>query len=136
MSKKLILMMALSLCMGAAQARGTVPLADPPHSLLLGADGKALDTAQVRAAIVNGAAKANWRVREDQPGKMTLMFSKNSGKHEVVVDVTYDSTGFDIHYQSSVGMKYVQSGSGAEIHPYYNTWVQKLSRDIEAAAHR
>ena len=132
--KRLAILLMVAALAGSAQARSVVPLIDPPRvTLVPGADGKSPDAAQLRAAIVRGGALHQWTVQSEEPGKLTLRFVKES-KHEVVVAVSYDPTGFEIHYVSSIDMKYRMQGGTAEIHPYYNKWVQTLAEDIQRAA--
>ena len=110
-----------------------MPLVDPERVIVLTAEGKPLGADAMRAAIVRGGARRQWSVREDRPGEMTLVFSKQN-KHEVVVRVSYDGDGFQIRYLSSFNMKYELDGGQAEIHPFYNKWVANLSQDISKEA--
>ena len=76
---------------------------------------------------MRGGARHNWTVAKDESGQLTLKYNKQN-KHEVVVDVSYDLSGFQIRYVSSVNMKH-DSATG-EIHPFYNKWVANLSQAI------
>jgi len=123
----------LALAAGMAQARSAVPLQQPERVLLAAPTGQALSQAQVRQAIVQGGAQHGWTVAADTANTVQLRFAKE-GKHVVVVDVTYDAGGFQIRYVSSVDMKYEQRGDVAVIHPFYNRWIDNLSRSITAQA--
>ena len=127
--RKLLTLLLMTFCMLSAHARSTEALIEPARVALPSAEGHALDTVGVRAAIVNAAKGRRWIVTAEQAGQLTLSFTKE-GKHEVVVSVSYDDAGYQIKYVSSVGMKYHQGAAGAEIHPYYNKWVNNLSSDI------
>ncbi|MFG6446726.1 hypothetical protein ACG0Z6_00565 [Roseateles sp. BYS180W] len=121
----------LASVLGAAQARGTVLLIEPPRVQLLNAEGKAPSVEAMRIAIVRAASQRQWTPREDKPGEITLVFNKQN-KHEVVVRISYDAGSYQISYVSSTNMKYELENGQAQIHPFYNKWVANLSSDITA----
>ncbi|MBB3194250.1 hypothetical protein [Roseateles terrae] len=132
MMKKMMAGLALALVFGAVQARSTVPLVEPER-VVVAATADALTAEQVKQAIVRGGAKHEWTVVREEAGKVQLKYIKQN-KHEVVVDVSYDTTGFQIRYVGSTNMKYEQANGTAMIHPFYNTWVSNLSRSISTEA--
>lgn len=132
MMKSFVTALALVSVLGLAQARSTVALIEPSRVVLV-ATAEPLTLDGIRSAIVRGGARHGWTVQNDAPGKMTLKYNKQN-KHEVVVDVSYDTTGFQIRYVSSSNMKYEDVGGQALIHPFYNTWVANLSRAISIEA--
>ena len=123
--KTIVCALALSLSLGLAQARSAEPLIEPSRVVLVSGPDRSLD--QIKQAIVRGGARHNWTVAKDESGQLTLKYNKQN-KHEVVVDVSYDLSGFQIRYVSSVNMKH-DSAKG-EIHPFYNKWVANLSQAI------
>lgn len=123
--KTIVCALALSLSLGLAQARSTEALIEPSRVVLVSGPDRSLD--QLKQAIVRGGARHNWTVAKDESGKLTLKYNKQN-KHEVVVDVSYDLSGFQIRFVSSVNMKH-DSATG-EIHPFYNKWVANLSQAI------
>ena len=130
--KKMIIGLALSLLMGAALARSAVVLVEPERVALV-SGASPLTRESVRQAIVKGGARHQWTVANDQPGLLQLRYIKE-GKHHVVVDVSYDTTGFQIRYVSSTNMKYESTNGVPMIHPFYNKWVTNLSLAISAEA--
>lgn len=132
--KKILMGLMLASVLGAAQARNTVMLVEPERVAVV-SGAKALTADQVKQAIVSGGAKHEWTVAGEQPGKLQLKYNKQ-GKHEVVVDVTYDATGFLIRYAGSTNMKYESKEGIQMIHPFYNTWISNLSRSISTEASR
>lgn len=125
--KKILIAVALASALGAAQARTTIPLIE--QSRISVVSPKPIGAAKLKQAIARGGARHNWMVVGDVPGKMTLKYIKQ-GKHEVVVDVSYDDTSFQIAYVSSVNMKYEMEGGKPMIHPFYAKWTENLSRAI------
>lgn len=130
--KKIALSLALAALVGVAQARSTVALVEPERVALVSTQA-ALTQDLVKQAIVKGGARHGWTVASEQPGKIQLKYNKQN-KHEVVVDVSYDTTGFLIRYVGSTNMKYETVNGVPVIHPFYNTWVANLSRAISVEA--
>lgn len=126
--KKILWTLALAASMGLAQARNAVMLVEPDR-VALASGAVALTPDLVKQAIVRGGSRHGWTVAEDQPGKLRLKFNKEN-RHEVVVDVSYDETGYLIRYVDSVNMKYEKKDAVTVIHPFYNQWVANLSRAI------
>jgi hypothetical protein len=85
----------------------------------------------VHDAIIAGASVHSWKLVGDKPGVLTL--EADSGHHQAVVDVAYDTTGYTITYKSSANLNYVQSDKKAAIHPKYNQWVENLNSAIHSA---
>lgn len=132
MMKKMMAGLTLALVFGAAQARSAVALVEPER-VVVAAAPEALTAEQVKQAIVRGGAKYDWTVVREEAGKIQLKYVKQN-KHEVVVDITYDATGFQVRYVNSINMKYEVVNGNAMIHPFYNTWVANLSRAISTEA--
>ncbi|SEL71435.1 hypothetical protein SAMN05216359_114111 [Roseateles sp. YR242] len=132
MMKKMMAGVALALVFGAAQARTPVALVEPER-VVVAASAGTLTPEQVKQAIVRGGARFEWTVVREEAGNIQLKYNKQN-KHEVVVAITYDSTGYQIRYVSSVNMKYETINGTPMIHPFYNTWVGNLSRAIASEA--
>lgn len=132
MMKKMMAGLALALVFGAAQARSAVALVEPER-VVVAATPDSLTADQVKQAIVRGGAKYDWAVVREEAGKIQLKYVKQN-KHEVVVDISYDATGFQVRYVNSINMKYEVVNGTAMIHPFYNTWVANLSRAISTEA--
>ena len=114
---------------GGACARTAVPLPAPTR-----VEVNAGNAEQMKSAIVQGSARHSWQIQASEPGKITLAYSKQGGRHQLVVSVAYDAAGFQVQYVSSVGMDYKQTTAGEEIHPFYTKWVTTLSDDIVSSA--
>lgn len=105
-------------------------LIDPPR-VLFDKDSRPDSLARSKAAVLNGAWKSEWVAREQGDGRVRLAFARRT--HEAVVDVTYDATGFQIKYVSSINLRYLIDGGARRIHPNYNKWVSALSSSIQSA---
>ncbi len=136
MLKKLILILLTAFAVTGAWGRPTVYMLAPARVNISAAGDAGVGAERIKQAIVSGGSKHGWRVKAERAGVVTLQFSKEHDKHQVVVDVSYDDKGFQISYVSSVGMMYRQEGDFVRIHPYYNKWVDDLGNAIEAAARR
>ena len=128
MMKKLLIAVALTTVLGAVQARSTVALIEPSR-VVLASSGDVLNTDKVKSAIVRAGARRQWAVHADAPGKLVMKYNKQN-KHEVVVEIAYDTSGYQIRYVSSTNMKYETEAGVPMIHPFYNKWVTTLSQDI------
>ena len=128
-TKEVIVALILSLALVAsAHARSAVPLIEPAR-VQLAAAGANENADAVKNAIVAGGAERGWVLISSDPGKLRLKYNKQ-GKHEVVVDVTYDATGYQLKYVSSMNMKYENDADGPMIHPFYNKWINNLMFSI------
>ncbi|GGY05297.1 hypothetical protein [Paludibacterium paludis] len=130
--KKLFALVLTLLALSASQtvlARQS-PLDIPARVALTAPKG---DIAQTRNAIVKGSAMLGWTVVADEPGKLTLKYSKN-GKHEAVIDALYDAGGYQFAYVSSVNLNYEKTEQGERIHPNFNRWLVNLIKYIGIAS--
>ena len=125
--KKIAAGLALAALLGVTHAR-TVPLVDPERVALVSTSA-ALTPELVKQAIVRGGARFEWIVVNEQPGKIQLKYNKNN-KHEVTVEVSYDSTGFQIRYISSINLDYSDKKGAPVIHSVYPRWLANLTRAI------
>ena len=89
-------------------------------------DGSSPTLEETRAAIIAGAAKHHWVVKEDAPGNIKLQLT--NGGATVLVDVPYRAGSFDTRYLSSEGLKYSTDANGRRtIHASYRRWVDNLA---------
>lgn len=124
--KKMAMALALAATLGVAQASSVLV---EPERVTLAAGATAPTVEQVKDAIMRGAAAHEWTVVDDQPGKLQLKHNKQN-KHEAVVEVAYDTTGFQVRYVNSVNLKYQDKDGARTIHAAYNIWVRNLVHDI------
>lgn len=129
--KKLLILALLGVSLSASvQARDTEMLI-PARVVFSSPDAKPIAANAVRDAIITAGAKRGWMLRGDAADKVTLAFNKQ-GKHEAVVDVNFDATGFQLAYVSSHNLNYEETFSGKRIHPNFNKWLLLLANDISA----
>ncbi|WP_374606662.1 hypothetical protein [Thermomonas sp.] len=125
----------LALAMSQVLARST-PLQAPQTVTLARADGVALDTDATRAAILAGAASAQWTVEDDPRGRLLLRKGVR-GKHAMVVEAVYTAGQVRFEYVDSTNLNYRMRASGTwSIHPNYMVWRAQLEDAVRLAAAR
>ena len=125
----------LALAMSQVLARST-PLQAPQTVTLARADGVALDTDATRAAILAGAASAQWTVEDDPRGRLLLRKGVR-GKHAMVVEAVYTAGQVRFEYVDSTNLNYRMRASGTwSIHPNYMVWRAQLEDTVRLAAAR
>ena len=125
----------LALAMSQVLARST-PLQARQTVTLARADGVALDTDATRAAILAGAASAQWTVEDDPRGRLLLRKGVR-GKHAMVVEAVYTAGQVRFEYVDSTNLNYRMRASGTwSIHPNYMVWRAQLEDAVLAAAAR
>lgn len=82
---------------------------------------------QVTAAIMRAGPAKQWQMKELSPGVIEATRTWGGGKHQIVVNVTYDTKRYSIVYKSSQNLK-ARSGS---IHWSYNREVNRLNDEIQ-----
>ncbi len=82
--------------------------------------------AQRADQIRRAGASLGWNMQTVSPG--LIRGTLNLRDHQAIVDIPYDTERFSIRYSSSVNLNY----DGTNIHPNYNSWVQRLQRTIIA----
>lgn len=110
----------------------TASMVAPQTIELTDVRGQPASAEAVHAAILAGAAKTNWVVRSDEPGRVELSTVVRS-KHTVVVAAVYEAGSVRFDYVSSVNMNYDQRRSGEVIHPNYMAWRARLEQAVNAA---
>jgi hypothetical protein len=95
-------------------------VARPPLAL-----SRELTTKEMGDAILAGADRANWRVREVGPGQMRA--EKTFNQHRALSDITYDGASYSITLLSADNLLY----DGTRIHKIYNEWVEQLQKGID-----
>jgi len=115
-----------ALACGAAFGRGAVVTNYENQSI--GQDVK-LTPAQIKQAIISGAASKGWSTQPSDGDK--VMASYNKGKRNAAVNITFTATSYSIRYADSQGLKYTGQDGAQSINPMYNTWVSALKSGIE-----
>lgn len=103
------------------------PLVNPPP-----AEYPGMTLHDMEDAIFDGSAKRGWSPRKIKDGliESTLYLRE----HVAVVKIPYAPGRFAIRYERSENLNYGKDKNGGElIHPNYNSWVQNLKNDINAA---
>lgn len=87
---------------------------------------KPLKIEQVKSAIMVAGASLGWKMAEVGPGLIqgTLILRK----HTAIVDIPYSAAKYSIVYKSSINL----DEKDGNIHKNYNSWVQNLSKKIDA----
>lgn len=80
---------------------------------------------QVEKAIIRAGASLGWNIKKIKSGTMEGRLMLRS--HVAVVEITYDTKSYSIHYKDSTNLNY----DGTNIHSNYNGWVQNLNRNIQ-----
>ena len=119
----LLLAACALLASAGAQARGAA-VVNFENVAVVTPDGKPLDSEAVGKAITDALAVKKWTVDTSEPGK--LQATLDSGKHAIVVDISYTPDSYSIRYADSRNMKYEAAGQPT-IHPKYNVWVRELA---------
>src|SRR5689334_313078 len=119
----LLLMPFLLLTMAFRQA----PLVDPEP---ISAPAKATEE-QVGKAIELSLARLGWMVTDKKPGHIDSTLHLR--EHTAVIGIDYDRQRVQIHYVSSINLKYEESRSGKQIHKNYLGWIQNLCNEIRSS---
>jgi hypothetical protein len=128
--RRSVLLLILLGVAGTALARSAEEVINYENNLIPQRPGHELTLDDVQHAIsVAGANSGHWAVSESAPGRLKLI--QLSHKVMVVVEVTYDTHTYSIHYSTSSGMHYRKNDGVELIHPKYNEWVQKLKHSID-----
>lgn len=93
---------------------------------------KGLTQAQVSAAILKAGAVQNWQMTVVRPGLIEAKREWGGGKHNIVVNVVYNSNTYEINYKSSRNLKF----SGGTVHRAYNRQTTRLYDEIHAQTSR
>jgi hypothetical protein len=91
------------------------------------ASGKALQSSQVRQAIITAGGALGWRVSDAGSGHLEGVLHLR--EHTAVVDIPYSATQYSILFKSGENLK----AADGTIHKRYNAWVQNLDRGIHSA---
>lgn len=93
---------------------------------------KDLTQEQVTAAILKAGGVQNWQMIVVRPGLIEAKREWGGGKHNIVVDVVYNSKTYEINYKSSRNLKF----SGGAVHRAYNRQTIRLYDEIHAQTSR
>lgn len=134
-----------------AGARPGVPIENIENTALPVPAGREPTLAAVETALNHAAARKNWTLENQGPGKAvgTLVVR---GKHTIRVDIAYTPRTISLTYKDSINMNYevysapisqdtvtemLSSGSRKYadgqplIHPNYNVWVRDFLKQIK-----
>ncbi|HUQ26825.1 MAG TPA: hypothetical protein VM140_14260 [Burkholderiales bacterium] len=130
MAAKVLAFASLCLVLAAKPARANDPIDNFENLVVPAPAGNPLSQAQVRDAIVAGAAQRQWKVNYVAAGM--LVAQRNvAGRHLVEVDIRYSPKEYSVLYRNSINMNY-RAGE-ATIHPNYNRWARELVDSIDRA---
>jgi hypothetical protein len=79
-------------------------------------------------AILRAGQTLGWQITPMGPGKAEGVLVLR--RHRAVVDITYDTNSFSIHYKDSVNLDY--DAQDKTIHSNYNGWIRNLEKAIRA----
>lgn len=79
-------------------------------------------------AIIRGGQTLGWQITPMGPGKAEGVLVIR--RHRAVIDITYDTHSFSIHYKDSVNLDY--NAQERTIHSNYNGWIRNLEKAIRA----
>jgi len=100
-------------------------------------DGSPQPPAEIRSAIIAGADRHGWKVKQDTPEKIQLERAERNGAIWVTVEVSYRAGSFDIRYGDSAGLEYASDDQGRRvISRNYQKWVDNLVSTISKYALR
>ena len=88
--------------------------------------GKDLTEKQIETAILQACKDRGWIAKVASPGSIQADLSLRS--FFAAVEIKYDTTQYSINYMDSKNLNY----DGARINRHYNSWVNNLSKSINA----
>jgi hypothetical protein len=119
--------LTLALAMGSAFAR-SAPLEESGRVQLPAVQGTpSLD--KTRTALVKAAVGLNYTLESDKPGVLQIKYAKGD-KFFVILEVSYDASGYEIKYKDSQGLNY--DAEKRTIHPNVNKWIANLVKKTNA----
>ena len=121
------ILLAAGLLLAACANRS--PLEDVVNAPTDAPSGVTLE--RVTQEIERSGRARGWQMTETRPGLIRGDLVTGGGKHQVVVDITYDTKTFSISYVDSRNMNYEENFDGPYIHYKYNRWVRILKEDIQ-----
>jgi len=88
---------------------------------------KPMQEEQVEKAIEAGGLAKGWRMKKINNGVIEASILVRS--HIVIVNILYDSKGYEINYKNSTNLNY--DAEKSTIHKNYNRWVKNLDINIK-----
>ncbi len=82
---------------------------------------------KVKSAIIAGCEERGWTTTQKNDNTISAKLL-HSGKHEVYVDIVYDTKNYKIEYVNSVNLK----ATDTKIHKAYGKWINFLQKSINA----
>ncbi len=123
--RKLTILLLGVIIVGCA---GVLPVRDVDNQPIVTASGKPPAADNVQKAIIRAGSQLNMRMSVVRPGVILATYSPRSD-FTAVMEVTYDSKAYSIHYKSSDGLNY--DPQAHTIHKNYNSWVSNLQKRID-----
>lgn len=111
----------------------TAPILNIKDAPIKTLSGKELPLDKVTKAIVLAGMELKWQMDVVKPGH--IVGTLNLRNHRAIVDCTYDTKTYSIHYKGGKGLVNLEPGqvSGPEteeIHVNYNSWIENLDNAI------
>jgi hypothetical protein len=103
----------------------TLPVYTVENAEIFTSSGKTPTLAEVRQAIIQGAASKTWSVKELDSNTIVARVGKKT--IEAVVTIEYSQERYSIRYRDSTNLSY----RDGMIRSRYNSWVKKLRARIE-----
>ncbi|NQD35451.1 hypothetical protein HPT27_00350 [Permianibacter sp. IMCC34836] len=121
----LAFVLALPLTVGATSY---VPIENIEHHRFVGPSGVVMTAADVRAAIIRGAATHDWVMRDVAPGRIEAVLTEPTGDWKITLEFTYTDTDYSIIYKSSENLL----NNKGFIHSSFIRWGRNLMKAIDA----
>jgi len=135
MSRLVLAGIALAVAqLAPAHAARRVPVEDRTDVPVRNADGKPLNLADTRKAILIGARQRAWQIKSDEPGMIRLEYAYRRGNAGATIEIPYKAGSYSLTYASSYGMAEKESGGRRTIKSAYLQWTRNLVNDIDRAA--
>lgn len=128
MRKALLIALAVG---GISLTTGCSSRMNSDRTNAIGISGQA-SMEQVTSAIQSAAAETSWKLTIIRPGVAEATREWSEGKHNMTVEITYDTKKYAIKYKDSKNLGY----DGQTIHRTYEQNVQRLDEAIKARVWR
>lgn len=121
---KFTLLLSLLVCATVSRpVHALEPVFDIVDAEIVSSTPKTLES--VKKAIIAGASKRKWRLKEVGPGHLEAQIYVR--KHEAKVDIVFTDSNYSITYKETVNLKY----NNGKIHKNYNKWIRLLDIEIQ-----